>query len=454
LDGNNISVLNEHSFSDLLHVRTIFLQDNPLKHIYNFAFHNCLEISSMDLSSIGLKSISVNAFNGLRSLNKLDLSNNMLENFNVKSLKELKAIEWINVTKILAYKRYFSVFTDTSKFWMEMEYIGSDDWRLCCFASRVKVCDAPKDELSTCEDLLKSRTLRVVVWITSSMSFIGNMYVLTYRIFLSRNALKSKGNNLFLIHLAVADSLMSVYLLNIAITDLRYRNEYVFVAQSWKTGLHCKMLSMISSLSAEMSLSIICLLSILLLIGISGKGRHLLTPVVKHTACFITWVVLCLLCSVSFTGLVDITSGSCVLFNFGMSVFSGWQYKVFLFVCINSFLITITMCSCLKCIHIIYRSIKQVKLMGQVFGKSRSDSAFKNLILLIVSNLVTWIPVEVLLVVSLCGVSISPQVTNWFAIFVLPVTALSNPFIYTIKNVVAEKLGWGPESRKKDYKCR
>jgi len=77
--------------------------------------------------------------------------------------------------------------------------------------------------------------------------------------------------------------------------------------------------------------------------------------------------------------------------------------------------------------------------MGQVFGKNRYGPAYRKLVMLIGSSLVIWIPIEVLLAVSLCGMSISPEVTSWFAIFVLPVCALSNPFLYTIRGIMQKK---------------
>jgi len=448
LDGNNISFLDQNSFSGLLHVRMIFLQRNSLKHVYHFTFRDCAHIVSLNLSKTGLESISAHAFKGLKSLKTLDLSDNMVESFSFESLNELDKLEWLNVTHILPSRKYFSNLQDGNQLPREMHYIGSDDWRICCLVTILKVCDVPKDEQSTCEDLLESQTLQMAVWITASTSFFANMYVLVYRVLLARNTLKTKANNIFLIHLAIADLLMSVYLLNIAVTDAKVRNKYVFFVHSWERGLQCKVLGMISCLSKEMSLSMKSMLSIVLLVGISGKGRDYLTPFVKHITCIILWTSLTLLSSVTYTGWIDVSSGLCVLFNFGKSVFSGWQYKVFLFLCLNSLFIIVMGLTCLKGIHIIYKSDKQVQKMGQVFGRKKNNSTYKNLVFLIGSALVTWIPVDVLLVISLCGVTFSPEVTSWFTIFVLPVTAISNPFLYTINNVIAQNRQSKPKSKR------
>ena len=91
--------------------------------------------------------------------------------------------------------------------------------------------------------------------------------------------------------------------------------------------------------------------------------------------------ILGLLSSVSFTGLVDITSGSCILLNLGTLVVSGWLYNAFL-IGYNLTLMLINTTTCTRSVYFIYQSSQRVKQMGQVFGKSRQASPYKTLILL------------------------------------------------------------------------
>ena len=209
---------------------------------------------------------------------------------------------------------------------------------------------------------------------------------------------------------------------------------------SWNRGIQCKVLSMISSMSLEMSLSILCLMSVFLLQAITGKGTERSTASAKNITCILLWILFGLLCSVGFTGLVGIKSSACVLFNFGNFVFSGWQYQICLFLCVNCLLLILTSISCVKSVLIIHNSEKKVRKLGQVFGKTKYGSAYRNIVLLFASSLLTWIPFDILMVVSLCGMTISPEVTYWFVIFVLPVNSLSNPFLYTIRNVMSKKM--------------
>jgi len=52
--------------------------------------------------------------------------------------------------------------------------------------------------------------------------------------------------------------------------------------------------------------------------------------------------------------------------------------------------------------------------------------------LLMLTNLVYWIPLDVLLILSLCRVDLPVEMSNWFAVFVLPVGAVTDPFIFTM----------------------
>jgi len=176
------------------------------------------------------------------------------------------------------------------------------------------------------------------------------------------------------------------------------------------------------------------------MLGITGNKRvTIFTPAIKHLSCIGLWILMGALCSIGFTGWVNITPGSCLLLSFGESALSGWPYKVFMFLVVNLILIVVTVSACLRSIYFIHKSGKQVKQMGHVFGKSKSGETYKNLALLAISSLVTWIPIEVLLVFSLCGMTIHSEVINWFAIFVLPINSITNPLLHTIRNVISQR---------------
>ena len=95
----------------------------------------------------------------------------------------------------------------------EMDYIGADDWRFCCFATKVTQCDAVLDKLSSCADLLSKDLFKVCIWAPALLSFVSNGIVLIYRGKMYR---KMSFDNIIIINLALADFMMSVYLSGIS----------------------------------------------------------------------------------------------------------------------------------------------------------------------------------------------------------------------------------------------
>jgi len=78
-------------------------------------------------------------------------------------------------------------------------------------------------------------------------------------------------NNLFVIHLTLTDSLMLVYLISLGVVDLSFRGSYMFYAESWKSSIMCRVMSILSSLSGEVSLVMLVSLSIFVMkaLGVS-----------------------------------------------------------------------------------------------------------------------------------------------------------------------------------------
>jgi len=63
----------------------------------------------------------------------------------------------------------------------------------------------------------------------------------------------------------------------------------------------------------------------------------------------------------------------------------------------------------------------------------------KNLLVFVLLNLACWIPIEILLTLSMSGVHIDAHLISWFSILVVPHNSLPNPFTYTIGGIIIKK---------------
>ena len=111
-------------------------------------------------------------------------------------------------------------------------------------------CDSPVDEVSSCDDLMKNYTLQICIWILGILAFVGNLLVIIWR---AIDKEENRTHSFLLTNLAFADLFMGVYLLTIAVMDLRWRGEYFKHDVKWRSGLGCQFTGALSMLSSEVS---------------------------------------------------------------------------------------------------------------------------------------------------------------------------------------------------------
>lgn len=144
--------------------------------------------------------------------------------------------------------------------------VYSDNYKLCCKATLPdhfipSDCLAPMDEISSCEDLLRSDVYRACLWLLAAMAVVGNVGSVVFKVWLQKDA-KGSGFNVFVIQLSASDLLMGVYLIIIGAADLSYRGEYLWHDVAWKSSSLCKLAGFLSFLSAEVSAFIVFLITI------------------------------------------------------------------------------------------------------------------------------------------------------------------------------------------------
>lgn len=125
-------------------------------------------------------------------------------------------------------------------------------------------CNPVPDTFTPCEDLLEGTLLRLLVWILSILGTVSNIAVIIYKVetgikFYYAN-LKIDVPKFLLTNLALADSLMSIYLLFIAIKDTTSRNNFGQSALTWQRSVSCNLagfLSIVSYVSSSLCLAFI-----------------------------------------------------------------------------------------------------------------------------------------------------------------------------------------------------
>ena len=87
------------------------------------------------------------------------------------------------------------------------------------------------------------------IWILGGVAFVGNLFVITWRIRTDRY----KVSSFFIINLGCSDFLMGVYMLIIASIDVKYRGNYIVHSDTWRSSFLCQFAGVLAMLSSEVS---------------------------------------------------------------------------------------------------------------------------------------------------------------------------------------------------------
>lgn len=249
-------------------VRALLLAGNQLN-LTRRTFSKLSRLGRLDLSRNGLRTLEMGLFKDLKNLFELNLANNMIQTINEETFAGLVSLQVLNLHgnmlvrlrvdtfRKLVHLRHLvitdNVLSDVSEDAFDalknLEEINTDAYKFCCIAKDVEVCTPEADEFSSCEDLMSNSALQVSIWVLGILAFIGNAFVVIWRL----NTDRSRVSSFFIINLGFSDLLMGVYMLIIAAVDVFYRGRYIVYADSWKSSALCKVAGVAAMISSEVS---------------------------------------------------------------------------------------------------------------------------------------------------------------------------------------------------------
>ena len=134
-----------------------------------------------------------------------------------------------------------------------------------------------------------------------------------------------------------------------------------------------------------------------------------------------------------------IKSGSCLLFNFGIGKYEGWEYVTISSLVLNTVMIASVVGFCSQVMEMVIANDKHLRKFGNTTGRRSVYQTVNLLIILVASNLLCLLPMLILLLLTIFDFTIPEDIVNWFIILILPLNSQTNPFIYTIRNIFKRK---------------
>ncbi|XP_025079793.1 G-protein coupled receptor GRL101-like [Pomacea canaliculata] len=342
-----------------------------------------------------------------------------------------------------------------------LETVYADNYKLCCPVTlprgfNVLNCHAPSDEVSSCDDLLRSNLYRVALAIFASLALLGNVGTLLYR-FIFHNSTGNVGYDVFVTNLCVADCLMGVYLLIIGVADHRYRGSYLWEDMEWRNSGLCKTAGFTCLLSMEISVFIIFLITTdrFLVLRFPFSSFHFRKRSAQFT-CGLVWLAGVTL---AVTPCLPMTShwqfysqtSICIPLPTSRVDFPGRKYSFIVMVVLNFI--------CFLFIFVgqvlIYWSIRATSMCVSSTSKATQDiTVARRLITVVMSDFVCWFPVGLTGILATYDFPISGEVNVAMAIFILPVNSALNPFLYTFNIYLERRRRAREEERVKGIICQ
>ena len=441
---NKLSAIPHNILDACPNLRALLLSNNPLSAGVSRGFNSYTKyttIQTLDLSYIHIPVLNhdlVSMFPEARQMNFSGCGTDSVSGEGFRSVSKLQTLDMKGCPLSTIDKHILQGL-------YHLRTVYADNFRLCCTASLVesfdiRKCHAPKNEVSSCANLLQSNLYRVALTLFCILTLVGNILCSVFRLLPSKRG-SSQAFSVFVLHLCMSDFLMGVYLALIGITDWRHRDRYVWEDTAWRNSAGCRLAGFLALLSCEVSAFLICLITIdrflavrfpLSFVHFSGFHAQLASCVSWATGLALAMVPL--LPHVAHWHFYSQT-GICVPLPVTRAQFAGHRYSFAVMIILNFILFLVTVIGQAA----IYMSIKANTLVGSKAGQhSQGIDIARRLFTIAVTDFLCWFPIGCLGLLSSGGIPVSGEVNVAMGILVMPLNSAINPFLYSL-NVILEK---------------
>ncbi|KAM7140162.1 relaxin receptor 1 isoform 2-T2 [Molossus nigricans] len=430
LEGNHIHNLRNLTFVSCSSLTVLVMGKNKINDLKENTFAPLQNLDELDLGSNKIENLSSHVFKDLKELSKLNLSYNPIQKIQADqfdSLVNLKSLslEGIEISNI--QQRMFKPL-------MNLSHIYFKKFQYCGYAPHVRSCKPNTDGISSLENLLANIIQRVFVWVVSTVTCLGNIFVICMRPYIRS---ENKLHAMSIISLCCADCLMGIYLFVIGAFDLKFRGEYNKHAQLWIESFHCQLAGSLAILSTEVSVLLLTFLTLEKYICIVYPFRFLRPRKCRTiTMLILIWIFGIIVAFVPLSNKEFFknyygNNGVCFPLHSEDIESTGAQiYSVTIFLGVNLVAFIIIVFSYGSMFYSVHQSaVTATEIQNHI---KKEMILAKRFFFIVFTDALCWIPIFVLKFLSLLQVEIPGTITSWVVIFILPINSALNPILYTL----------------------
>ncbi|KAL8625090.1 hypothetical protein ACOMHN_030725 [Nucella lapillus] len=405
---------------------------------------------NLDLSHILLEESDIHVLAMFPNLTHLNLSNTGLDSVSDQGLQFVSQLQVLDLRGCPLTYFPASLIRDLRFLYT----VFSDNYKLCCPTMlpegfNTHHCHAPFDEISSCQDLLRSQFYRLVLALFASLALLGNLTSFGYRS-LRERAGSQQSYGIFVHHLCVADFCMGVYLSLVGVADRMYQGSYVWRDVAWRESVLCRVAGFMSLLSSEVSVCIVCLITVDRLLVLHCPFTSLrFDQTTAHVTCFGVWVVGVVMAGVPLFPATEhwklySHTAICVPLPLSRSKKTPGHVYSFSIMVVFNFVIFLLIAVGQSAI---YWSVRRNSLAVRHSTRPNKDLTIaRRLVTVAMTDFLCWFPIGLLAIMAASGYVIAGEVNVALAMLVLPLNSAINPFLYTL-NICLEKRQRAREQR-------
>ena len=286
-------------------------------------------------------------------------------------------------------------------------------------------CRPEPDAFNPCQDVMGTHVLRALSWIISIFAIIGNLFQLMILFYNQQDLSVYK---LLMCNIAVANLMMGMYLLVLCCVDTYTYGKYYNFVQCWQYNGGCQAFGFIAIFAAQLHLCSLVLITIerflIIIFALQVENQIKL----KHAkiAVFCICVYSFIVAVLPITGKVSSYSKIAICLPVDISSKVGFGYIVWLLLAyVIAFFIIVA------CYIKMYFSVSKVP--PGCSSNTIDIQVAKKMALIIFSNFLCWLPISIAGFIALfCDIPLDIDVAKFLLVFIFPLNACTNPFLYAI----------------------
>ena len=428
---SNLSRTDLNVFHHMVSLRRLFLPHNNIEEVTDSMFASMSQLIQLDISHNLIKYISKIALCSLHNLQYISLHHNLIAQLPARLFINNPDLQVLLVDSNKLTPQ--SAIIDAS--FPLLYRLSSDIPRLCCAFETVKLCSPPFPLFMTCSNLITSKALIVLGWLiglsTSSLSLVC-LSLLIYKLF-SNATETQRVVMLFSINLSLAEFITSLCLLSCSVINVVYHDEFGIIADRWRHSLKCQSLESLFSVSSRACLAFTVCLSVhfaILIPSVIPKKSSKKATIIQI---IIMWLVITSIC---ITLQVLEQMRNIDPFNYFCFPFTTLFPSDPLILSLQSvllifdvILIIVTIVSYVYLLVFTIRRSKNKTLQCVDKRKERLQKFGARLTFLILSTVLTWMPVLCVQVLVLVKITILPDIFFWCILASLPINLTIDPIL-------------------------